>query len=86
VATLTKARGKKSDLSKRINVPLSRVSEWLHGKGEPTGDSVLRLQNWVAAEEEKQQKSPGDVTSATKGNARKRNPENEHQKAGPRGR
>jgi len=66
VSLATKARGKKAALAKFLKLPPPRVSEWLHGAGEPSGEIALRLLEWVTAEEA-QQKSPGDVTSATKG-------------------
>jgi len=65
----TRLRGKQSELAKALKVPQSRVSEWLHGMGFPTGESVLRLLEWVTAEEAKQ-KSLDDAEHTAKGKAR----------------
>jgi transcriptional regulator with XRE-family HTH domain len=70
LAQATKARGKKAALAKFLKIPASRISEWLHGSYEPSGEITLRLLEWVQAGEAAQQKSPGDVTSAAKGKTR----------------
>jgi transcriptional regulator with XRE-family HTH domain len=70
VSLATKARGQKAALAKFLKVPPPRVSDWLRGNYEPSGDVTLRLLEWVRAEEVKQQKSPDDVTSTAKGKTR----------------
>lgn len=47
VQRLTTAKGAKSSLAKAIDVPQSRLSEWLAGKHEPSGEIALRLDKWV---------------------------------------
>jgi transcriptional regulator with XRE-family HTH domain len=47
VRRLTKAKGAKAQLAKKLDVPQSRLSEWLAGKYEPSGEIALRLRNWV---------------------------------------
>jgi transcriptional regulator with XRE-family HTH domain len=37
----------KTKLAGDLGVPQSRVSEWLSGKYEPSGESALRLFDWV---------------------------------------
>jgi transcriptional regulator with XRE-family HTH domain len=59
VSKAVAARGKKAALAKFLNVSPSRVSDWLHGNGEPTGKITLRLLEWVTAEEAEQNKSRG---------------------------
>jgi transcriptional regulator with XRE-family HTH domain len=51
VRTLTKAKGAKTKLAAHIEVPPSRLSEWLAGKYEPSGESTLRLLRWVQEQE-----------------------------------
>lgn len=83
VVLATKARGKKAALAKLLKVPPPRVSEWLHGAGEPSGEITLRLLKWVEAEEA-QQKSPGDVTTVAKGKTRSEKERHANFKTSPR--
>jgi plasmid maintenance system antidote protein VapI len=53
VRRLTKATGMKTQLAKALGVPQARVSEWLAGKYEPSGDTALRLFNWVNSSKRK---------------------------------
>jgi transcriptional regulator with XRE-family HTH domain len=53
VAAFTKAKGAKGKLAKTIGVPQSRLSEWLAGKHEPSGDIALKLLRWVERQEAK---------------------------------
>jgi transcriptional regulator with XRE-family HTH domain/DNA-binding transcriptional regulator YiaG len=47
----TRKRGMKTSLAKFIGVPLSKVSEWLSGAHEPSGENTLRLLHWVEQQE-----------------------------------
>jgi transcriptional regulator with XRE-family HTH domain len=47
VRRLTKATGGKTQLAKDLGVPKARVSEWLAGKYEPSGEMAIALFNWV---------------------------------------
>ncbi len=67
VSLATKARGRKVALAKFLNVPQPRVSEWIHGNGEPSGENALRLLEWVTAEEAQQKESPRDAVIAARG-------------------
>ena len=46
----TSVRGMRAALAKAIGVEPSRVSEWLDGKKEPSGNYALLLQKWVNGE------------------------------------
>jgi hypothetical protein len=76
----TSNRGKKADLARFLGVPISRVSEWLNRTFAPGGEITLRLLEWVQAEEAQQQKTLGDVTSATKGKTRSTQSKHEKEK------
>ena len=47
----TEPRGKKTQLAKFLDVPLSKVSQWLAGENEPGGETTLRLLHWVEQQE-----------------------------------
>jgi plasmid maintenance system antidote protein VapI len=49
--------GKKSGLAKALGVPTTRISEWLGGKYEPSGEIALRLHKWVSEEVQRNQKA-----------------------------
>lgn len=61
VKRLTLCRGMKAALASAINVQQPRISEWLAGKYEPSGETTLKLLHWVEQQEAKQQQSPGSV-------------------------
>ena len=82
LARVTLDRGKKAALAKFLNVTPSRVSEWIHGVKEPSGEVTLRLLEWVEAEEA-QQKTPGGGENAAKGKTRSIHSKDETNKSGP---
>jgi transcriptional regulator with XRE-family HTH domain len=82
VALATKARGKKAALAKFLKVDPPRVSDWLRGRYEPSGEVALRLLEWVEAEEA-QQKTPGGAQDAAKGKTRSIHSKDETNKSGP---
>jgi transcriptional regulator with XRE-family HTH domain len=47
VRALVVAKGMKAKLAADLDVPPSRLSEWLAGKYEPSGEITLRLLHWV---------------------------------------
>jgi transcriptional regulator with XRE-family HTH domain len=47
VRSLVSQKGMKAKLAAHLEVPQSRLSEWLAGKYEPSGEIALRLRNWV---------------------------------------
>ena len=47
----TEPRGTKTQLAKFLDVPLSKVSQWLSGKRKPGGEITLRLLHWVEQQE-----------------------------------
>jgi len=51
VRVLVARKGMKSRLAADLGVPQSRVSEWLSGKYEPSGEITLRLLQWVEGRE-----------------------------------
>jgi transcriptional regulator with XRE-family HTH domain len=57
VRDLTRARGMRSRLANDLGVPEARVSEWLSGKYEPSGETTLRLLAWVKVERAKQKRT-----------------------------
>jgi transcriptional regulator with XRE-family HTH domain len=62
VRELSKAKGAKAKLASFLEVSAPRVSEWLAGKYEPSGETTLRLFHWVEQQEAKQQ-SPDSVSA-----------------------
>jgi len=82
LALVTEARGKKAALAKFLKVDPPRVSDWLRGNYEPSGEVTLRLLEWVAAEEA-QQKTPGGAENAAKGKTRSIHSKDEINKSGP---
>ena len=82
IAKATRPHGKKAALAQFLKIPQSRVSEWLHGKGQPGGEVTLRLLEWVEAEEA-QQKTPGGAETAAKGKTRSIHSKDETKKSGP---
>lgn len=55
VRSLTKPKGMKAKLARDLGVPKPRVSEWLAGKYQPSGEIALRIQKWVAHHEKQNQ-------------------------------
>lgn len=51
VRKLTKPVGMKARLAADLSVPPSRVSEWLSGKHDPSGEVTLQLLAWVQQQE-----------------------------------
>jgi len=43
----TQERGKKTQLAKFLGVPLPKVSEWLAGKYDPSGETALQMLRWL---------------------------------------
>jgi transcriptional regulator with XRE-family HTH domain len=66
-------------LAERFGVTRQSVAEWLSGDSAPTAETTLRLLEWVRAEEAKQQKTLGSVTSTAKGR-KTRKPQSQHEK------
>ncbi|HOC57896.1 MAG TPA: helix-turn-helix transcriptional regulator [Verrucomicrobiota bacterium] len=71
IARLRKAtsqRSKKAELSKHLGVAKARISEWLRRVKPvtPSGETTLRLLQWVQQQERKQ-KAPGSATNTAKG-------------------
>jgi DNA-binding transcriptional regulator YiaG len=60
----TECRGKKSELASLLGVQLAAVSQWLSGERQPSGDTTLRLLEWVQVEEEKNSGSVSTTTGA----------------------
>lgn len=74
----------KTRLALYLGVPKQRITNWLNGNRYPNGESVLRLLEWVTAEEAKQRTLAG-VSRTHKGEqTRKRKSENENLKSGPK--
>ncbi len=57
----TAGRGAKSELARQLTVRASAVSQWLSGESLPTAENTLRLLEWVAAREARQQKKAPEV-------------------------
>jgi hypothetical protein len=58
----TAKRGRKTELAAWLGVPRQSVNHWLSARKEPSGETTLRLLNWVTAEEAKT-KNPASVAS-----------------------
>ena len=63
---LVRASGMKAVLATYLGVPQSRVSEWLGGKHEPSGEVALKLLKWVS-EPDRKQNALGSATNTAKG-------------------
>jgi DNA-binding transcriptional regulator YiaG len=59
----TAARNQKAALAKWLGVSLSSVSTWLAGRKEPSGETTLRLLQWVEHWEAQQKQNPGGVSA-----------------------
>jgi len=57
----TAAKGGKAKLAEYLKAPRPCVSDWLSGKREPSGETTLRLLQWVEQQERQQNKSPGSA-------------------------
>jgi transcriptional regulator with XRE-family HTH domain len=55
VRSLTKPKGMKAKLARDLGIPKPRVSEWLAGKYQPSGEAALKIQKWVAHHEKQNQ-------------------------------
>ncbi len=53
VRHLTEPVGMKAKLAADLGVPATRVSEWLAGKHDPSGEVTLQLLNWVERQKRK---------------------------------
>ena len=58
-------RGKRAELARFLHVPMPRVSEWLRKKRRkiPSGETTLKLLNWVGQQEGQHKQSPGSASS-----------------------
>lgn len=82
LALATVERGKKATLARFLDVAPARISEWIHGAKEPSGEVTLRLLEWVAAEEAQQKNTPAGATNVVKGKTR--SPKEHHaEQSGP---
>ena len=59
----TSPRGKKADLARFMDIDPPRVSEWLSGSRQPSGETTLRLLHWVEQQEAQQKKSAGSAST-----------------------
>ena len=64
LALATRRRGAKAHLAAFLHVPRPRVSEWISGARDPSGETTLRLLNWVERQGRQQPKSPGAASTA----------------------
>lgn len=53
IRKLTEPMGMKARLAADLGVPPTRVSEWLSGKHDPSGEVTLQLLNWVERQKRK---------------------------------
>jgi transcriptional regulator with XRE-family HTH domain len=59
----TVAKGRKAELAEYLKAPRPCVSDWLSGKREPSGETTLRLLQWVEQWEAQQKQNPGSVSA-----------------------
>lgn len=60
----TGERGRKTELAAWLGVPRQSLNDWMSARKEPSGETTLRLLNWVTAEEAKSKtKSPASVSA-----------------------
>lgn len=76
-------RGKKTELATFLGVPLPRVSQWLHGRKRPGGETTLRLLQWVEQQEAQQQERPGSVATESGPKAQPESKSNEEKQDWP---
>jgi transcriptional regulator with XRE-family HTH domain len=85
IRNVAQQTGKRMELADYLGKPPQRVSEWLNGKYEPGAEVTLLMQEWVQAEEAKQQKTLGSAINTTKGRkTRKPNPSYEKKLPNPK--
>jgi transcriptional regulator with XRE-family HTH domain len=77
LANLTSTRGRKVALAREYGVSRQAVDNWLSGKSKPKSETLLRLLEWVQAEEAKQKSSAGADTPAEPKTTRTRKQSNE---------
>jgi hypothetical protein len=81
--TATMKRGMKSSLARAMDVDLPRISEWLAGSREPSGETTLRLLQWVELQERQQHKSPGSALTRPEPKTQSTQGSNEKRKSNP---
>jgi hypothetical protein len=80
---LIKEPRKKTELAHYLGAPLASVSRWLSGKREPGREITLKMFRWVE-QQERQQNTPGSVTSTARGKTQVRKSGYEKTKPGPK--
>jgi hypothetical protein len=78
VQAVSAERGKKASLARFLGVPPQQLNTWLSEICEPGGETALRMQEWVEAEEAQQQKSPGRAVTQPRRKTRQRKGSNEN--------
>lgn len=79
----TAERGKKSLLAKQFGLPLASISQWLSGDREPSGETTLRLLEWVLAEEAQQNKNRSSESTPLRRKTRSTKSSYEKRKSSP---
>jgi transcriptional regulator with XRE-family HTH domain len=74
-------RGARADLAEKLGVTPSAVSRYLADKSKPSGEVTLRMQQWVAAHEDKQ-KDAGRVAPRPARKAQAKKHANESRNSG----
>jgi hypothetical protein len=59
----TSKPGSKTVLAAYMKVKPANISQWLHGHQKPSGETTLRLLQWVEQQEAQQKQSPGSATT-----------------------
>lgn len=59
----TEVRGQKAALARWLGVSMSSVSTWLAGAKKPSGETTLRLLQWVEQQERQKNKSADSVSA-----------------------
>lgn len=83
VRSAASAVGMKSALATYLHVAPARISEWLSGRKEPSGETTLRLLQWVEAQERQQTQGPGSGTTPPGPKTRSVKHHETAQKSGP---
>jgi hypothetical protein len=56
---VSRQRGKKAEAARELSVPAQRISDWISLRRVPDGETTLRLDLWVAKQEEEFKKQKG---------------------------
>ena len=79
----TSQPGSKTVLAAYMKVNPANLSQWLHGHQKPSGETTLRLLQWVEQHEAQQKQSAGSVSAPPAPKTQSQRSNEKHSKSGP---